>query len=163
MGDKNKSCKHIDVKFSDRQSKFAYMCRNKNKLLDECDCDACDDYVSRYIEFPIAVNGIDTKTEDIDSYCDNHGQLVYIRLPDDAKTYTGILLGELPYLPTTTYDSKTNKLTVQIINNPAIYVPDLKRVAYGAECWWRKLEPDETPHFNNFEILFRTKDTLNKL
>ena len=49
-------------------------------------------------------------------------------------------LGELPITIATSYDKDTGVLKNRAVNNPAIFVPELKKIIYGCESWWRKIE-----------------------
>lgn len=76
------------------------------------------------------------------------GDWVKVRPCDPAlggKTYLGVLLGEAAMGVHLSYVRETRRLKVTCgMRNPAIYVPDLKRVVYGVESWWGKIEtPDD--------------------
>ena len=107
------------------------------------DCESCSKFNSRYIEYPITVNGIESekiKSYDLSCEC---GTLCEIRPCGEEyenKTYLGICLGELPIRITTSYDDETGVLKNRTINNPAIFVPELKKIIYGCESWWRKIK-----------------------
>lgn len=102
------------------------------------DCANCTHYQSRFIEFPLTLNKIKPEMrpywED-----ENCGRLVKIRPCNQkygGKTYLGILLGELPYKPYIAYVPQNSELEVGTINNPAIFVPELKKIIFGAGSWW---------------------------
>lgn len=73
-------------------------------------------------------------------HADEVGCFVAVRpCSDDAqgKTFLGILLGDLPMGVSGTFDRESGVLTVEPgAGNPAIWVPDLKRVVMGYESWW---------------------------
>lgn len=105
----------------------------------------CVQFVSRFIQYPITVTAIDNKS-------DRHfslypcGQPVIVRPCGDnpeKKTFFGILLGDLPYMATCAYDRGTGTMTIQSMDNPAIYVPALQKVVYGYESWWQRIESPE--------------------
>lgn len=107
------------------------------------DCEYCDKFSGRYIEYPITVNSIET--EDIKPYTLGYecGALCEIRPCGEEyenKSYLGIYLGELPITIATSYDKDTGILKNRAVNNPAIFVPELKKIIYGCESWWRKIE-----------------------
>ena len=52
----------------------------------------------------------------------------------------GIHLGSLPTGIVSSYDQKTGILENNMMNNPAIFVPTLKRIVWGYESWWRVLK-----------------------
>lgn len=70
----------------------------------------------------------------------NIGQLVRVRPCGDNKTYLGVYLGNAPAENFISYEKEEKKLTVNVINNPAIFIPELKRVVYGYESWWSKID-----------------------
>ena len=71
------------------------------------------------------------------------GTPVIIRLAKDDRTYFGILLGSIAEHPTASIDG--NVVTVSSgLQNPAIFIPELKKICFGYESWWREIEsPDE--------------------
>lgn len=99
----------------------------------------CDNFKSRYIEYPIEVSKIN-QDKDMSSYKDEYkGRFVKIRPCGDKyenKTYLGIYLGELPRGNRIVYNHDTKELDVSFDNNPAIFVFDLKEIIYGCESWW---------------------------
>lgn len=69
------------------------------------------------------------------------GDFVSIRLAggDDNKTYIGILLGSFATHISAMF--KENSVEMDFSgHNPAIYIPDLKRIVFGYESWWGKIE-----------------------
>lgn len=102
----------------------------------------CQQFSSRYIEFPICVTSIDNRS-------DQHytlypcGKPVRIRVCEDKKTYFGILLGELPIQVSCSHNKNTGHITIQMITNPAIYVPELSKIIYGYESWWERIDSIE--------------------
>lgn len=52
-------------------------------------------------------------------------------------------MGDLPISITTSYSGETGILTNRTMNNPAIFVPELKKIIYGCESWWREIESIE--------------------
>lgn len=93
------------------------------------------------IVFPIEVSAIEKKgrvprAEQIGSWCS-------IRPVSDTKTYLGVYLGDLQCDSNYSWSVKTHVLTVMPHSNPAIYVPDLKRVVWGYESWWGIIDSEE--------------------
>lgn len=117
----------------------ALVCKTDNSVPSDRKCEACNNYKSRYIEYPITVSSIKTNHDEYDFYEKRRGEICKLHLTNDDKVYTAVLLGELPYMTTESYNPETGKLTVTVIKNPALYVFDLKKVVYGAECWWQGL------------------------
>ena len=69
------------------------------------------------------------------------GDFVSIRPCGDDKTYLGILLGEISQSAYAGFNRETKALHVGYgARNPAIFVPDLKRVVFGYESWWGKIK-----------------------
>lgn len=75
------------------------------------------------------------------------GDMVMIRPAGkeyDGKTFIGIFLGEAPIGVTVLYNEKLEILRVKKSHgNPAILVPELKKVIWGYESWWDVIESEE--------------------
>lgn len=109
-------------------------------------CENCDRFDSRYIEYPLTINGIDNKEIDTTGLGHECGELCEIKPCGEeyeGKSYLGIYLGELPIYISTSFDGKTGILKNRTHNNPAIFVPELKKIVYGCESWWRAIEAIE--------------------
>ena len=107
------------------------------------DCENCSKFSSRYIEYPITVNGIESEEIKPHTLGYECGTLCEIRPCGEEyenKSYLGIYLGELPISISTSYDTNTGVLKNRAVNNPAIFVPELKKIIYGCESWWREIE-----------------------
>ena len=113
------------------------------------------------MNYPITVNKIEFKGElTIKSslfHKEDDGKYVSIRCcykGCDDKTYLGILLGDLPCHQSASFDEKTGTLTFETNGgNPAIWVPDLKRLVMGYESWWGVIESEEQlRQITNFDI-----------
>ena len=106
---------------------------DKVKTVSKEECEQCDKFDSKFIEYPLTIQGIDNK--EIDTFGLGHecGELCEI-------SYIGIYLGDLPISITTSYSRETGILTNRTMNNPAIFVPELKKIIYGCESWWREIE-----------------------
>jgi hypothetical protein len=76
----------------------------------------------------------------------NSGEYVALSLVEegDEKTYLGIILGDmnLGVLVDQAPDSDKAELR-KMMGNPAIFVPSLKQIIYGVECWWRLISSEE--------------------
>lgn len=106
----------------------------------------CDNYKNLYIEYPIEVSKINCEKQTYGYEDGDIGGFVSIRPCAEEyqnKTYLGIYLGDLPISPTVTHNSETKELNVGFMNNPAIFVFDLKRIVYGCESWWGLIENEE--------------------
>lgn len=99
----------------------------------------CEDYKSKYIEYPIEVSKInlDNRT---DGWRDgDKGKFVKIRPCNEKygnRTYLGIYLGELPKGNRVSHNSTTKELKVSFDLNPAIFVFELNEIIYGYQSWW---------------------------
>ncbi len=92
------------------------------------------------IQYPITVNKIEH-----DSFASWRpaGALVKVRPCSkeyQGKTFLGILLGELAYDAMELYYRDTGILKIVPMMNPAIFVPELKKIIWGMESWWSKIE-----------------------
>ena len=114
---------------------------------DEVKCEACDKYKSRYIEYPITVNSIDTQPIKYDgSWHSKIGQLVAVRPCGEEygnKTYAGIYLGDLPLYIYHSLNEESGVLRAGIHNNPAMFVPELRKIIFGCASWWKTIDSVE--------------------
>lgn len=119
------------------------------------DCEACECYKSRYIEYPIQVNAIETEKLE--------GMMMYasgcpVRIKPCAEEYKGksylvLYLGDLPMMNSISYDEEKQSLKVGTVHNPAIYVFALKKIIFGAESWWCKINsPEDVKGISEEEI-----------
>lgn len=119
----------------------------KVKTVTEEICEACNKYDSRYIEYPLTIQGIEnTFAEDAKLHLHSCGNLVKITPCGEeygGKTYLGILLGDLPIAATVSFRHDDQKLYVGAMTNPAIFIPELKKIVYGMESWWSKFGTPE--------------------
>lgn len=107
------------------------------------ECETCNRFESRFIEYPLTINGIENKEIDTIGLGHECGCLCEVKpcgKEYQGKSYIGICLGELPIAIHTTFNKKTGILKNQTMNNPAIFVPELKKIIYGCESWWREIE-----------------------
>jgi hypothetical protein len=144
-------CTHSTIDFTDMKHR---KCVKDIKAMDEMpntktiteqDCQHCPDYKSRFIEYPLTINGIDYSK--FDRYNLDKPGFVAIRPCDEkyeGKTYLGLLVGDMPLSPTVSLNVNTNRLTVGLMTNPAIFVFKTKEIVYGCESWWQKItSPDD--------------------
>lgn len=98
------------------------------------------------IQYPIEVSKVTPKSKMVRDPIPS-GTWVSIRPVTDnpeKKTYLGVYLGSLPVKgATTSYHLKTKELSFLVLDNPGIYVPDLKKIVYGYESWWGKIKTPE--------------------
>lgn len=105
--------------------------------IDPSQCEHCEHYKSRCIEYPITVNSI--KVDELKPSRINFSP-VRVRPCSDDKTYFGILLGDFPHNSCVEYREETKELRVCYMTNPCILIPELKRVVFGSESWWSRIE-----------------------
>ncbi|UUZ80655.1 hypothetical protein LJK88_38350 [Paenibacillus sp. P26] len=107
----------------------------------------CQHYKSRYIEYPLTIQGIQNNfTKDGMRSLYECGKLVKINPCGKEygnKTYLGILLGDLPIGAFVSFHHDDQKLHITPHCNPAIFVPELKKIIYGYESWWGEIESPE--------------------
>jgi hypothetical protein len=103
----------------------------------------CDNYKSRYIEYPLEVSKINKSSEKRGFHDSDTGKFVSVRLCSEeyqGKTYLGLYLGDLPIGHHISHNPETKELSVSFDCNPAIFVFDLKKIIYGCESWWGIIE-----------------------
>lgn len=112
---------------------------------DEQKCEACELFKSRYIEYPITVTNIAKEKIEYnkDTFNGEIGMLVAVRPCSENKTFVGIFLGNLPLSIMIHHNSETGVLTAETLNNPAIFVPDLRKIIFGCGSWWHRIENEE--------------------
>lgn len=131
-------CRHCGIAADFR----SFQCgENRPEFFSEPGGLACSSFSSRYIEYPIQVEGI--RVEEVFSLNERApGQLARVRPCGDnpeGRTYLGFFLGELPTQPYASYQIKERVLKVGMAANPAIYVPELGRIVWGAESFWSRV------------------------
>jgi len=110
-----------------------------DKFREEKDCDP---------DFPLEItsvisHGFGVKPKGIGA---SMGDWVSIRPCDEKyekKTFLGIYLGEIPIRAQFYLDKETKGLEIVPEHNPAIYIPDLKKIIFGCESWWGKVNSPE--------------------
>lgn len=103
------------------------------------DCEKCSNFKSKYIEYPVIINGIENEPIDTFGLGIKVGNFVAIKPCDDKKTYLGIYVGDLPIFISSSLD-KDKILHNRTVNNPAFFVPKLNKLVYGQESWWHKIK-----------------------
>ncbi|MBM7715367.1 hypothetical protein MXL46_11300 [Heyndrickxia sporothermodurans] len=109
----------------------------------------CDEFISKYIEYPLEISGIkqpDNIGIRTDSFSAECGQLVKVRPVNEKygnKTYLGIYLGDADIGLQISHNRTTKELAIHRHYNPAIFVPELKEIIYGAGSWWGKINSEE--------------------
>lgn len=146
---KIKRCRYSHLEYSKTaEGEYERTCRynkRKTRIITENACEKCKNFSSRYIEYPLTINGIENEEVKIyDLY--KAGTLCKIRPCGDeykGKTYLGIYIGELPIGITNCFKRDTKILHNGIMQNPGIFVPELKKIIYGYESWWSIKESAE--------------------
>jgi hypothetical protein len=149
---KCENCKHCSFDFKDFTS-ITYRC-DKDKqdltgveIIKDVEVE-CDDFKSKFIEYPLTISGLE-KSKDKglrQSYRGEAGTLVKIRPCAEEysnKTYLGLLLGDIDVGIMVSHYESTNMLHINRHYNPAIFVPELRKVIYGMESWWGVIKTEE--------------------
>lgn len=151
---KRQKCRHCHTDLApdeNGQMRAKYSCtfgcgdKPPTPISDDTTCETCTNFDSRYIEYPISVTKIKNNKDEYDLYHEYVGQACEVRIADEKQTHIGIHLGSLPTGIVSSYDQKTGILENNMMNNPAIFVPTLKRIVWGYESWWRVLKEDDVP------------------
>lgn len=119
---------------------------DKVKTVTKEECESCDKFDSRYIEYPLTINGIENKKIDTSGLGHECGSLCEVKPCGEeyqGKSYIGFYLGDLPISIVSSFDKTTGILNNTTMNNPAIFVPELKKIIYGCESWWREIDSIE--------------------
>lgn len=149
MNDKQKKCKYCHPFMGKNHDETHCVADgwddDKVKTVTLEDCENCEKYKSRYIEYPITVSKINQKFWEYwkDEDC---GKLVKIRPCGKEygdKTYLGFLLGDLPFMLYITHNPETLELSCSTTGNPAIFVPELGKIIFGMESWRGEIESEE--------------------
>lgn len=119
---------------------------DKVKTVTKEECEICEKFDSRYIEYPLTINGIENSKIDICGLGHVCGALCEITPCAEEynnKSFIGIYLGDLPIAITTSHNRETGFINSRAMTNPAIFVPEIKKIIYGCESWWREIETIE--------------------
>lgn len=107
----------------------------------------CDDFENRWLQYPIPVKDVEVKNLKYNKPWQHPmGSLIKIRPCGEEygnKTYLGFYLGDLPLSITQSYSKDTNILKLSTYNNPAIFIPELKKIIFGCESWWGVIESEK--------------------
>lgn len=122
-----------DIVFGNGTLKIS--CRIDGKEITGSDCEACMNYRSKYIEYPIEVASIEL-AEGFDLYKKSIGRIVRIKQcfeETEGKEYLGIFMGEIFSFNAVSYKRQEQHLVINPVLNPVIYIPEIKRIVYGYE------------------------------
>lgn len=103
-------------------------------------CENCQRYKCRYIEYPLTINGLDIKEP---KPWNVHPGLCRVRIAGEKKTYLGIYIGEMPRYTLPSFNEESGMLKISTSCNPMIYIPQLERAVFGDESWWSRIEDGE--------------------
>lgn len=72
----------------------------------------------------------------------------------EKKTYLGIYLGDMPISIGYAYNKETQVLDIKAgMPNPAIFVPALQTIIFGAESWWGAIKSEsQLRDISDFDI-----------
>ncbi len=118
---------------------------DKVKIVTVEDCENCKSFDSKFIEYPLTIQGIDNakiETKGLHK-CGALCEISPCGKEYEQKTFLGIYLGELPIAIYSSYDRNTGILSNHTMNNPAIFVPELGKIIYGCESYWREIKKPE--------------------
>jgi hypothetical protein len=108
------------------------------------------------IEYPITVTSIKVSDKPLIGKSlmgPEAGSWVKVRVASDTATYLGVFLGDAELPLGHSYNKETGELEYVTLGNPAIWVPDLKRVVFGCESWWGKIKtPEDLRSITNTDI-----------
>lgn len=103
------------------------------------------------INYPITVDAVAFKSQEVlrpGGYGADTGDYVSVRPCAEEyenKTYLGIMIGDIALSQMVSYNEETKTLSItRAMYNPAIFVPDLKKVIFGAESYWHFIEDENS-------------------
>lgn len=131
-------CKHCEI--SSLSTNAHLFCEKSEKTYfstTEANAAQCPSFNSWTIQYPIQVSSIESTS--LDKFLRDEVQCVKVRPAKDKKTYLGFLLGDIAIATTARYQKTTQMLYVDAMVNPAIFVPELRKIVFGCESWWRRI------------------------
>jgi len=155
--EKLKKCERCNQYYYDF-SLGSYKCESEIPQFPIKDESVCERYDSKFIEYPLTIEGIDNHFDNSRGLRSLHkcGKLVRISPCGEkykGKTYLGILLGDIPIGAHISFNKTSRILKVHPHTNPGIFVPELKKIIYGCESWWGEIEkPEDLQEITNEEI-----------
>lgn len=108
--------------------------------IDKSKCEKCEHFRSRYIEYPLTIDSLELQNYKFKNIV---FEPVKVRLVEDNKTYFGIYIGNLPYRICASFTEEDKKLKISNVTGPCILLPEQKKIVFGHECWWSRINPDE--------------------
>lgn len=105
------------------------------------------------IEFPIEVASVRSLSPTARPREQRVGAWVSVRPVGEERTYLGVYLGDLVNRIGHSYNVESRELTIYPCGNPAMFVPELKRIVWGCESWWGVIEtPDDLRRITDADI-----------
>lgn len=110
------------------------------------------------LAYPIEVSGIAWGEDKFLHRATEPGKIRWVAIrpcsEGSNKTHLGIYLGDLAISASAQYNRASGVLTFSpTFHNPAIFVPDLGRLLFGCESWWRDIEsPDDVRQITDADI-----------
>lgn len=148
-----KKKKKIDMcKFADMHFNGNHCCTEarqyggETKPTDEATCETCEKYKSKYIEFPLTIDGINIAPIETNSIHAKTGDFVAVRPCGEeygGKTYLGIFIGDFPIQSMVSFSVESKTLNISTHNNPAMFVPLLNKIIYGCGSWWHVIKGEK--------------------
>ena len=132
--------------------------RTKPTKIDVSECDGCELFVNKYMEFPLEVEDIEKdELEYRKPLGHERGALVRVRPCGDeyaGKTFLGILIASAPTDIRVSYDHERKVLKVGLgMSNPMILIPETGTIVWGYESWWSEIRSvDELQEITDDEI-----------
>lgn len=132
----------------------------EEKLCDDFLAEMCSEPAGPRFVYPVSLHGI-TYTGDVLGTAllsrTKPGAWVKVRPCDEehkGKTFLGIFLGEIALSMGCSFDPKSGVLEIrQGMHNPAMWVPALNKIVFGAGSWWGEIkEPDELRQISDGDI-----------
>lgn len=108
--------------------------------IDPKDCENCQRFRSRYIEYPLTITNLDIKKPEPWGI---HPGLCKVRIAGEKETHLGIYIGEIPRYTSASFNEKSGTLKISTACNPMIYIPKLDRAVFGDESWWGRIKSEE--------------------
>lgn len=102
-------------------------------------------YTGEAIKFPLEVNSVKISGNLGTKRHENCGKMVAIRpcaVEHEGKTFLGVYLGDFPISISESFDPIDKELSMVIMRNPAIFIPDLNDIIYGCQSWWSIIEKE---------------------
>ena len=119
----------------------------EEKIVDDFFAEMCADRPRHPSMFPLEIHGIAWEKGDLFYRFYKNTELVKVRpcAPEhENKTFLGLYLGDFTTGPSARFDRESGLLIIGPgMSNPAFWIPSLKKLVFGMESWWSKIETPE--------------------